>query len=191
MSVTLLAQHVFYIVWLGWYDTRAANIGHVYALTDDGQEYRLPSNYFKPFSVVMSRHDYMTIAPRRWPTNTWGTTVDYSLMRRSADNCDIPLGKADSAMDEAALAMWQPKIERYHRYVLSGVDNRGLIDYDLYPHHIWSNPWQFEEFKALDKRRIAAYRIEVEVVCLPPSLTDPPRVVSKQSAIVPVAVVIR
>jgi hypothetical protein len=46
------------------------------------------------------------------------------------------------------------------------VDENGYVDYDLFPHHIFSMPWHFEDFKQLDKRRIVSFRYENQAVCI-------------------------
>ena len=50
--------------------------------------------------------------------------------------------------------------------MLTKVNDRGLINYDLFPHHMWSNPFLFEEFYALDKREITSYNINIDTICL-------------------------
>ena len=57
-------------------------------------------------------------------------------------------------------------IRQHHSYVLSRVDEDGRFSYDLYPHHIWSNPLEYNDFSELDKRRITAYVFVSELVCL-------------------------
>jgi hypothetical protein len=57
-------------------------------------------------------------------------------------------------------------IRRYHGQALTMLHNKGRFEYDLYPHHVFSMPWFFEDFRNMDKRRIKAYRYENETLCL-------------------------
>jgi hypothetical protein len=43
-------------------------------------------------------------------------------------------------------------------------------DYDLYPHHIWSNPWLFDDFAGLAPDKVVSYVYEVTSSCV--SLAD-------------------
>ena len=53
----------------------------------------------------------------------------------------------------------------HHTYILEAINKEGVINYDLYPHHIWSVPSHFQEFNALDKRKIQAYVFHIQSGC--------------------------
>ncbi|MCG8547984.1 MAG: hypothetical protein MJE12_27620 [Alphaproteobacteria bacterium] len=150
-----------------WLDGRTMNSVKVIAVTDDGQEFRVPSNYFLGTSVTFAQH--RAVWPQRGPasTETWATTRNADVMRRSL-NCEW--GHSEGNLP---LASWPiPKaqmtgfIQRHHQQILSLADERGFVEYDLFPHHIFSVPWEFTEFRALDKRRIVKYRYQNETICL-------------------------
>jgi hypothetical protein len=49
---------------------------------------------------------------------------------------------------------------------MSHLDSDGRINYDLYPHHHFTNPWYYQDFKALDKRTIVVCKYVLESACL-------------------------
>jgi len=57
-------------------------------------------------------------------------------------------------------------LRNHHSYILKNLRDDGTINYDLYPHHIFSMPWNYSEFRNLDKRRITSYRYVVESKCM-------------------------
>ena len=73
------------------------------------------------------------------------------------------LGKAHFFMSQEAIS---DVIRKHHILIMSLVDQDGRYDYDLYPHHLWSMPWEYRDFKLLDKRTIERYRYVNEAVCL-------------------------
>ena len=54
----------------------------------------------------------------------------------------------------------------HQNYILSIVDEDGYFNFDLYPHHIWSNPFELTDFKELDKRRIVGFDIIFRTICM-------------------------
>lgn len=167
-STIVLSPLVFQIMpSYAWLDSRSMNSVHIVAVTEDGAEYRVPSNYFLGASVTFAQH--RLIWPEYGPltTQTWGTTRNHDVMLKGLA-CDWDY--ADGALP---IASWHaPKeqisnfIRRHHRQMLTLVDETGFYDYDLFPHHIFSTPWVFTDFKALDKRRIAKYRYEIKALCV-------------------------
>ena len=57
-------------------------------------------------------------------------------------------------------------MREHHAYIVSHADADGRYAYDLYPHHIWSNPALYRDFSSMDKRRIVEYRFVTDFVCL-------------------------
>ena len=43
-------------------------------------------------------------------------------------------------------------VKEHHQFIIDNIDEDGIYNYDLFPHHIWSNPLLFREFYNLDKR---------------------------------------
>jgi hypothetical protein len=100
-------------------------------------------------------------------TETWGTSRNAEIMRKGQacewgyDGGDLPIASWHVAKEGIARF-----IRRHHQQILSMVDEHGLYNYDLFPHHIFSMPWVLTNFKALDKRRITKYRYEINTLCL-------------------------
>jgi len=161
----LLGTTVFFAAQLGWYDTGAYNRAWFSAETSDGRHIEVPSNYFLTSSLIVAQ---MRLgAPERdghLPTKNWGTTAKVGIMRR---------GKTCSFEDRqlrARRTLDRAQVERmvrlHHRAILDHADENGLFPYDFYPHHIWSNPFEFDKFAKLDKRKIVAFRYNFESVCI-------------------------
>jgi hypothetical protein len=155
---------VFFAARLGWYDTPAFNHAYFLAGTTDGRTYRVPSNYFAAASVTVAQMRLGSIGDEKLPTGTWGATSRSALLPGAA-GCDYErtLEPVERPADIAALGRF---VRAHHRAVLSRVDGRGRFDYDLYPHHIWSNVALFDGFEALDKRTIGKYTYVNEAVCV-------------------------
>ena len=161
IAMVLLARPVFFVAKLGWYDTPALVDSYVVAVTRDGRSYRVPSNYFGTFSVTMAQQR-LARPPGHYPTVSFGAARTRAEWKAAENDCQIamadrPLGAPDLVADF---------LRRHHRYVLSKVDAQGHYNYDFYPHHIWSNPFMFQEFAQLDKRTIDHYVYVVQSKCL-------------------------
>ncbi|MEM7221348.1 MAG: hypothetical protein AAF495_00105 [Pseudomonadota bacterium] len=166
VMILVLASPVIYkIPPFAWFDTAAANTLHIHAITDDGEVYEVPSNYFLPLAVTIVQQRMQWPLENKFPTTTWGTTREWDRLAELS-NC--------STANTIEEWFWFIKsheqitniIQRYHTYILSVVDDRGLLNYDIYPHHFFTMPWELQEFRSLDKRRIVAYRYISEAACL-------------------------
>ncbi len=166
--VVVISPFVFHIFpSYAWLDSRSMNVVRLYAVTDDGREVQVPSNYFLGLSVTFTQH--RLVWPEKGPvtTESWGVSKSMDQMRKSMA-CDW----GHETGDLPTANLYYPKerisrlIRRYHGQALTMLDGEGRFEYDLYPHHIFSMPWFFEEFRMLDKRRIKAYRYESETLCL-------------------------
>lgn len=171
MVIVVAAPLVFWVAKLGWWDSRAYNHERFYAVLKDGSEIEVPTNYWGSLSV-----NYAQARVTRgkeegfFPTGTFGLLFGQRNMER-ANRCDYQFEPERSRrvlqkLVEAPDSNVINNVRLHHRYVLEHVDDAGHIAYDFYPHHIWSMPWLFNEFNALDKRRIKAYRYVVEATCL-------------------------
>jgi hypothetical protein len=166
-SIVVCSPYIFHIMpSFAWLDTRSVNEVHLYAVAEDGKEYRVPSNYFLGASITLAQNRLVWPADESFPTQTWGTTRDSAVARRGLA-CDWPQGPGRWHVP-FQVPKWA--IEKFvrlnHLQILSMTDDNGFVDYDLFPHHIFSTPWGFEDFKKLDKRLIRSYRYESEAVCL-------------------------
>jgi hypothetical protein len=160
----LVAPSIFFIARLGWFDTRSPVISYVEAITKDKKHIRVPSNYFLQLSVTLAQSRVGRPLEGHFPTGGLGITSDYATMQQ-ANRCALkPAGP--HRVSEKGFQSFAKYIRRHHRFVLKQLDNHGRFHYDLYPHHIWSNPIDSAAFHALDKREIQGYRLVVESACL-------------------------
>lgn len=168
-SAVVLSPFVFHIMpSFAWLDTPAINQVRLYAVTDEGKEYRVPSNYFLAASVNFAQDRWVWPKQGFFPTETWGTTRN-NAAAKPAQDCRNWV-RTEEEMLKTPFDLPRERIERVvrrsHAQILSIVDENGYVNYDLFPHHIFSMPWYFEEFKQLDKRRIVSFRYESQAVCI-------------------------
>jgi hypothetical protein len=167
-SAVVGSAFIFHILpSFAWLDTPSMNQVRLYAVTGDGTSYRVPSSYFLGTSVNFAQNRWVWPARGPFPTETWGTTRD-NAVAEAARRCDWggdSEGRLKPSFDLARSRI-EEVVRRNHVQILSMADGNGRVDYDLFPHHIFSMPWYFEDFKKLDKRRIVAYRYESEAACL-------------------------
>jgi hypothetical protein len=167
-SVVLCSVLVFHILpSFAWLDTPSMNRVRLYAIADDGRAYLVPSNYFLATSVNVAQNRWIWPSRGPFPTQTWGTTRN-NVIAKAAQDCSWE--RRDEDLLKPKFGMTRKRIEevvrRNHFQILSMADGNGRVDYDLFPHHIFSMPWYFEAFKTLDKRRIVSYRYESEADCI-------------------------
>jgi hypothetical protein len=164
MVLVVAGTNFFYIFWGGWYNTSAFHMERIYAVAADGQRYQVPSNYFGGASLSFAQHRIVPQMPGHFGVSGNGNTSDMSTLL-AANDCALGVDREQAATEGINEAPIAEKIRRHHRYILSAVDGDGRVNYDLYPHHIWSNPFGFQEFQRLDKRVIEKYAVVVESVC--------------------------
>jgi hypothetical protein len=169
IAVVLLAPGMFFVARLGWFDTPSFNDEYVEAVIDDGRAYRVPDSYFLSTSVTHAQQRLLPQKPGHFLTGAYGALYGEQTSRlpfHDALNCQI---EKPSPQDfEQAIA--NRNLDRYilahANFVRHNLNEAGQLNYDLYPHHIFSMPWEFSEFHDLDKRRIVGYRYVVESKCL-------------------------
>ncbi|MGF1477765.1 MAG: hypothetical protein ACFB6S_19635 [Geminicoccaceae bacterium] len=168
VAVTILAPIIFNIAALGWFDTAALNRPSVEAVTADGRHVPVPTTYFLEGSAQMAK----TVIGRPFEGHfdeigVFGKALrSYDIMQR-ANRCELPTAEESGPSRSFAR---EPKLEKYfvehHEYILSHVDENGRFPYNIFPHHNWSNPALYQEFRSLDLRTIVAYRYIIDSLCL-------------------------
>ncbi|WP_417667164.1 hypothetical protein [Roseibium sp.] len=163
-AVLLASPLIFHIVWLGWYDTPALTKSSVIAVLKDNREMAVPTNYFGSVSVVFAQHDLGRTVPGHFPTGTWGSTKSDEILFSALTSCSLPPdGKWHLKADQEQI---KRPIELIHRYALQREKRFGDYHYDLYPHHIWSNPMLYDEFASVLPSEIDHYLYRTESVCV-------------------------
>jgi len=150
---------------LGWYETSAATFSEIYAVTEDKKRYRIPSNYFLRSSVVIAQDQFENAAKINIGYPVFSQSILHEMVQK-ADDCTIEPVVIPNEVFLSERDKLANYLIRHQEYILSIVDSNGYFNYDLYPHHIWSNPFEFNEFKQLDKKRITGFEIEFRTVCM-------------------------
>jgi hypothetical protein len=138
-----------------------------FAIDRNGVEYRVPSSFFLNVSMTMNQQRLIYPSVGSLPTSTRGTTNDTDVMRKAMA---CTLERIDEGM--SANKYYKPKEEiisavlNHHRVTLAKTDENGKVGFDLYPHHMFSFPWQETEFRKFDLRDIAGYKYPLEALCL-------------------------
>ena len=159
------ATVVFFAARLGWYETPALNDHYFVAETETGTRYSVPTNYFLAASVTVAQQRLGSPTTAVFPTLVWATTLSQEVRRTAERECaSQPLDgpRAYRGREEQIRRFAQ----QHHAHILALSDDKGRVPYDWYPHHIWSNPWMFQDFNRLDKRTILRYWYVVEPKCV-------------------------
>ena len=98
-----------------------------------------------------------------YESNALGSVYTYWVFKQY-NNCQPFIIEKDNLPSKLYELTWF--IKNHHKYIKQNVDETGYINYDLFPHHVWSNPFLYKKFKSLDKRDITGYKIVVDSICL-------------------------
>lgn len=166
LGCVICAPLLFFVAFLGWYDTPAFNDQYIEAITDDGEAYRVPYNYMMSSSVVYAQQRLVgKDVPAAFETATYATISAPPISRERLERAWSCL----SVDPEDAFTppdYFDGLMKKHHRFVLENLDGQGRINYDFYPHHIFSMPWEYKDFYILDKRKIVGYRYVINSTCL-------------------------
>jgi hypothetical protein len=152
---------------LSWYDSLAVNEAHFEVELADGTTARVPSTAFGFYSYPIAHMSFGLPPGEYLPTATNGGTFSSAILRQSY-RCDFT-GTApamEAVWDGASMSAF---IRAYHRHVLGKAGPDGRWSNRLYPHHFWSAPSLEAAFAQVDMRRVNAYRLMVDSVCLDPA----------------------
>lgn len=168
--IVIFGTSLFFTARLGWWDTPAMNIEYFSAVTKDGRDVRIPSNYWGNMSVTAGQQRLIWGKTSGFlATQTYGITMDQRVMEK-AQYCDLPVGTQGK---ESAVATYfaNPKndlttfVRTYHHWAVERGGEDGRFLYDAFPHHIFSMPWEFMEFYHLNLKDVVAYRYNLKATC--------------------------
>ena len=165
LGVMFTSPQFFQVARLGWFDSGGVNHAHWQIETKDGDRIDVPTNFFLATSISFAQQRPTRPFDGFLPTHDWGTTMDADIMRRFTDSC-APTDKLDLRLDPEKLEKVGDFVRRHHNRVLERVGRSGNIVYDVYPHHIWSSPLRFLEFKNMDLSEVSSYILIVKAKCL-------------------------
>ena len=154
----------FHIVKLAWFDTGGVNDAYFEVSNQKGEILRVPSNFFLDKSINVAQQRIVRPTNGFLPTGTWGTTSQGSIMFALRDHCSAEA--RDWVLSGKQKAQLDKMVRAHQALVLRLADERGRVAYDLYPHHIWSAPWLFDDFAQLDVGKISSYFFVVESRCV-------------------------
>jgi len=166
--MVLSAPLAFWVAKLGWWDTPQSNIEYFSAVTNDGHVIKMPSNYFGGFSITLGQQRIiMDKSAGFLSTETYGLTHNQRVMEQ-AMSCSLKNGSGNVIKTVFADKnnKIEPFIKAYHGWVLQKAGEDGHWLFDLYPHHIFSFPWDFDKFNDLNLNDIVAYRYTIESACI-------------------------
>ena len=157
-------HHVFFTARLGWYDTPAFTNRYFEAILDNGETRRVPSNYFLGGSMTVAQERFGAPDEYHFPVGTWGSTIRSSIHRTAHQGCEFdPDEKQIYPFSERLLHHF---VGGHHRYAVGAGERTWNPPAYLYPHHIFSNPMEYQVFYSTDPETIQAYRYVVESICL-------------------------
>lgn len=155
----------FSIARLAWFDTPGVNDVHFQVVTDTGETVRVPSNFFLNDSIGVAQQRLAGAFPGFLPTATWGTTADANILHRLQDDCEA--SASDWSLSPGASERVERLLKAHHSSAIAlSADGSGRFTYDLHAHHIWSSPWAYGSFAALDLRTVHSYVLVVEGRCV-------------------------
>lgn len=165
LGVMLLSTSFLQVARLGWFDSGGVNHAYWQVETRGGERVDVPSNFFLDTSVSFAQQRPGRPFDGFLPTHDWGTTVDAEVMRRFTRRC-APQAPLAPALAGEALQTAGDYVRRHHRRALQRAGGRGNIAYDWYPHHIWSSPFRYDDFRQLDLSTVTAYILVVQAKCV-------------------------
>lgn len=170
ICVVIFAPLIFFVAKLGWFDNRSFNHEYFEAVYENGDKLEIPSNFFLTSSVTYAQQRIIRDkSEAHFPTGTFGVTFGINNVIRGNKceyevNNDIDLFIRMGAENVRKIRNRIERIQQY--YIKSEAVNGKVLNYDFYPHHIFSFPWLFSDFKNRKKDTIVQYNYVVESYCL-------------------------
>jgi hypothetical protein len=162
--VVIVSPSFFSIARLGWYDSGALNLVTIEAETFSGRRVRVPSNFFGAHSFNVFANwglatDGHPLQVRAFQSHIYGA-VENVRDHDAARQCVLRPESGEPHPLPSLLAL----VRLSHRQALMEPD--GMTKYDQFPHHVWSNPFSFSEFKMLDLRSVRRYWLVLQAICV-------------------------
>jgi hypothetical protein len=176
----LLIPRVVFVARLGWYDTLANNKTFFEAIHRDGQRTRVPTTFFGFYSYPLGHMSFGHPPGRYVTTRTNGGTYRADDRKRAME-----CAYSEDGMQSPFANRWRPEaltrfIRENHRQAVKARSRAIQMPERWYPHHFWSAPSIARAFDAVDLRKIVAYELIIESVCLnPESATNPRKIVAR------------
>ena len=148
---------------LGWFDSRSVLSEYFVAETADGRTARVPNAFFMtPLSYTVG-HFHLFVPPGHFPWTIGG--AQFSLQSaRDANSCGLPkVGEQNAGPD---LRTVETIVKNNHLFMTTYplLKQTGL--FYLFPHHMFSDPFYYDDFNRIPVSDIVRYRYVVDSVCL-------------------------
>ncbi len=167
MAATVVFGHVvFYTNYLGWLDSAKLASTQFFAVTRDGRDVPVPSNYFGIYSYSIAQTAlYMPDGHFRFRLG--GNNHDMKMWQDA-----LTCGPEVIAHQDVGVSLQAVKdlVRHVDTLMRRHPDVKDYNLYYFYPHHMLPNPWLFTPFNAVPIEDIVGYKYVVELVCL--SLKD-------------------
>lgn len=151
----------FNIPRFAWLDTNYVNQIKINIIDKKNKIYEVPSNFFLNKSVLVSQNfPGQGVNSRLNNTFIWGSVRDKKLMEKINTNCEDHL--EEFIVNKEYLNFLQKKIREY---ILLLKQKNNNINYDFYPHHIWSSFTKYKSFKQLSIDNMVKFQISMESYC--------------------------
>ncbi|MGE0821067.1 MAG: hypothetical protein AB7G75_31570 [Candidatus Binatia bacterium] len=93
LSIVTIVGALFYFrpVYFAWFDSKMSNFFEIYAVTEDGNKYRIEPRFFSPWDIIFTQSRFYYLTDNKILVGTYGSSFNYELTKKleSAHNEDI------------------------------------------------------------------------------------------------------
>ena len=162
----LIGPLFFRTATLAWYDAPAFTSVFFEVVMKDGTRYRVPNAYFNTASYQVSQgRIFMPANTEHFNFSIWGSVLHWADLE-AARACQPPRRSTPTLPRYGPLPAVSAYVKAHHAQVLERVNDNGMFNYYLVPHHHMPSPFLDDPFYRVDKRSIVSYVYIVESICL-------------------------
>lgn len=164
---TIVVSPLFFkVATLAWYDESNFASAYFEAELDDGTRMRIPNAYFGTASYQVSQHRiYAPGGAGHFNHSIWASYTNVADAR-AARECRPTTPNAPAQEKFGPVDAVKRYAAAHHAAVLDRINDHGIWNYYLIPHHHMPSPFVADPFYGVDKRRIETYFHVTESVCL-------------------------
>lgn len=174
VAAILLGAPIFKVneaAWLAWFDVADARQSYFVAVTEEGNEVRVPNAFFLTHSYSVSHQNMANhVMPGHYEFTRLASAhhLDRNeLSGQCADPAQFPVrGYELTEQDAIDRPIWlQRFISAHHAKMEAREATFGRGSYWFRSHHHPSNPFLYSEFSALHLRDVVGYQLVTESAC--------------------------
>lgn len=168
LIMIFISPKYFKIATLGWFETRASDEVIIHVKTIDDKIVSVPSNFFLDMSIAFAQ-DRPIKSIGYGNSGVWGGVFSKGKERNNNNNCEKFGDKY--AFTKITNENYIPKLNNtlinHHNFITSKIGEKKIknLNYNLYPHHIFSSFKNNEEFNNLTMKDIKEYIVTTRDVC--------------------------